>query len=128
MYLKSAERVLQFVRQRVGTSLYAVSAYDMESSSICYQRDDIDRSFSDEQVEEFFELVRTIHRSLYETERFNEVVGEPRTNLTYYDGLHVLLVPIDERNGITVAVPKESGNQFSEFADECLRLARAQAD
>jgi len=128
VHLTSGQRVLQFVRQQVGNCLYAVSAYDMESFSICYQRDDIDRSFSDEQVEEYFELVRTVHRTLYEADRLNSAVGEPRCNLTYYDGMHVLLVPIDEENGVTVALSDESGTKFSEFADECLRLARAQTE
>ncbi|WP_135851600.1 hypothetical protein [Halorussus salinus] len=128
MHLSAGERVLQFVQQRVGTSLHGVGAYDMDSFSILYRSDEIERAFSDTEIDEYAELVRTVHRTLYEADRLNSAVGEPRCNLTYYGGMHVLLVPIDEENGVTIALSKESGTQFSEFADECLRRARAQVE
>ncbi|UPV99400.1 hypothetical protein M0R88_12805 [Halorussus gelatinilyticus] len=128
MHIRAGERVRQFVQQRVGTSLHCVGAYDMESFSVLYRSDEVERAFSDDGVDEYSELVRTVHRTLYEADRLNSAVGEPRCNLTYYGGMHVLLVPIDEENGVTVALSKESGTQFSEFADECLRRARAEVE
>ncbi|WP_132058039.1 hypothetical protein [Halorussus amylolyticus] len=125
MYPPCGNRVLKFVRDRVGESLYAVSVYDMDDFSVLYQRPEIERVFSTGEVEEYFDLLRTVHRSLYEVEHLNSKVGEPRANLTYYEGMHVLLLPVDEVNGVAVAISSESGTQFSAFADECLQRARA---
>ncbi|MFC7166764.1 DUF7522 family protein [Halospeciosus flavus] len=115
-----AERLAEFVRERVGDAVRAVGYHTSGEIDVVYVRDDVAKQYPPERVERFASVSRGINDDL---SRLDEM-GRPKSSLHSLEEGFILQFHEGAGDVVFLAMDREVGRNLTRFIDECREQMR----
>lgn len=109
-----------YMRKQAGDSLRLIGLYNHETFKIQCARPDLDRKFTEQDLQEMAtELRKESIERYHEEQAFT--LGSLDATVRLFENAVVIHYPRDQVSGTVVSLEREAGMQLSKFIEECRR-------
>lgn len=117
----AAERITDYLQDRVGGGLRTVVIVGEDGWEVCHLRRDLREEYTEETYDEVVGTFRLEHPFLApETE--SRPVGKRHAIVHYHEHAFVVQFPLSETESILVSLTPETGRNLLRFIENCRRL------
>jgi hypothetical protein len=126
MVEQTADRLTEYVHDRVGDELRTVVVINEDAHEIRYLRGDLQKKYTSETYEAVVDEFR-LADPFQSPELAGKPVGERRALIEYHENACVIQFPYSETETILISVSREAGRDLIEFIESCREIVRGDA-
>jgi len=123
MVEETAERLAEYVYDRVGDGLRTVVIVRDDDYDIHYLSDELRREYTNDAYEAVVDTFR-LESPFLSAELADTPVGERRALIDYHENACVVQFPYSESETILISVSREAGRDLIEFVEACREIVR----
>lgn len=122
----AAERLSEYVYDRVGDGLRTVVIIREDDYKVHYLSDKLKRRYTQEAYTEVVDTFR-LENPFLSPGLSGKPVGERRALIDYHENACVVQFPYSESETILLSVSREAGRNLIEFVESCREIVRDQS-
>jgi hypothetical protein len=123
MVEETAERLAEYVYDRVGNGLRTVVIVREDDHEIRYLRDDLREEYTSDTYREVVDTFR-LDDPFLSPGLTAKPVGERRALIDYHENACVIRLPYSESETILISVSRDAGRDLIEFIESCREIVR----
>ena len=127
MVEETAERLTEYLYDRVGDGLRTVVIVRDDDYAIHYLSDELRREYTNETYEAVVDTFRLESPFLSE-ELADTPVGERRALIDYHENACVIQFPYSASETILISVSREAGRDLIEFVEACRKIVESRSE
>jgi len=124
MVEETADRLAEYVYNRVGDGLRTVVVVREDDYEIRYLRDDLKEEYTSDTYREVVDTFR-LDDPFLSPELSSKPVGERRALIDYYENACVIQFPYSEEETLLISVSRDAGRALIEFVESCREVVQA---